>query len=421
MNEMNFLTVSPDIIKEQLRNLSQIVFEVTDACNLSCKYCGYGELYSGYDRRDSKKLSYNSAILLIEYLLDIWKKNTHRSVNQIVYVSFYGGEPLLNMQLIEEIVTYIESLSDLDRKFVFSMTNNAMLLDKYMDYLAEKDVQLLISLDGDEFGNSYRVDQHGKNSFQRVFRNIKLLQEKYPNYFNKSVNINSVLHNRNSIVNTTKYIEGEFGKKNFMSPLNNTGILAEKRNEFEEMFQTKDDSIYSDIRSVEEYDQLVNSNFLQIPIVSQLMIFLFNYTNNVYRNYNDFFLDRTSAFPTGTCLPFSRKIFLTTNDKILVCERIHQNYVAGYISNNKVIINEEQLASQYNKYYAKFSKQCDVCYNSKACQQCIFQLDDLDEENVVCPSFIGQGEFENMKNLYLSFLRTYPEIYERIMKEVVLQ
>jgi len=32
----------------QLANLKQVVFEVTDACNLKCKYCGYGEFYNDY-------------------------------------------------------------------------------------------------------------------------------------------------------------------------------------------------------------------------------------------------------------------------------------------------------------------------------------------------------------------------------------
>ena len=42
-------------IKFQLANTEQIVLEVTDACNLRCKYCGYGELYIGYDKRENKK------------------------------------------------------------------------------------------------------------------------------------------------------------------------------------------------------------------------------------------------------------------------------------------------------------------------------------------------------------------------------
>jgi uncharacterized protein len=44
-------------ISYQLSNLRQIVFEVTDACNLKCKYCGYGDFYEDYDKRENKNLS----------------------------------------------------------------------------------------------------------------------------------------------------------------------------------------------------------------------------------------------------------------------------------------------------------------------------------------------------------------------------
>jgi sulfatase maturation enzyme AslB (radical SAM superfamily) len=42
-------------ISHALANLPQLVFEVTDACNLKCKYCGYGEFYGNYDSRGNKK------------------------------------------------------------------------------------------------------------------------------------------------------------------------------------------------------------------------------------------------------------------------------------------------------------------------------------------------------------------------------
>jgi uncharacterized protein len=56
-------------ISYQLSNLRQIVFEVTDACNLKCKYCAYGEFYSDYDKRENKSLSIDSAITLLDYLI----------------------------------------------------------------------------------------------------------------------------------------------------------------------------------------------------------------------------------------------------------------------------------------------------------------------------------------------------------------
>ena len=54
------------------------------------------------------------------------------------------------------------------------MTTNAMLLDRYLDYLVEKGFHLLVSLDGDKDGDSYRVDKSGNSSVERVMRTVKI-------------------------------------------------------------------------------------------------------------------------------------------------------------------------------------------------------------------------------------------------------
>lgn len=133
------------------------------------------------------KLPFIWAKNIIDYLYQLWNENSANGISVPVTVGFYGGEPLLNVILIQQIVEYIEQLPFARKRFYYNMTTNAMLLDKYMDFLVEKEFRLLISLDGDEEGHSYRVDASGKNSFQRVFKNIKLLQEKYPEYFERYV------------------------------------------------------------------------------------------------------------------------------------------------------------------------------------------------------------------------------------------
>ncbi len=104
------------------------------------------------------------------------------------------------MPLVCDIVDYVGRQGEMGKKFFFNMTTNAMLLDRYVDYLAEHEFRLLISLDGDKEGQGYRVDANGNNSFDRVISNIKLLQTKYPEYFDKFVMFNSVLHNKNSVL-----------------------------------------------------------------------------------------------------------------------------------------------------------------------------------------------------------------------------
>lgn len=134
-------------IKEYLANTSQITFEITERCNLSCLYCGYGKLYSNRGDRQGRSLSVTNAITFLDYLKDLWENGGDTQGNAQLIVSFYGGEPLLNIDFITQVVDYIEKhLAGYNRMFTYSMTTNALLLSKYIDYLVDKNFRLLISV-----------------------------------------------------------------------------------------------------------------------------------------------------------------------------------------------------------------------------------------------------------------------------------
>ena len=107
---MNFRRIDADEVKNNIVNLKQITFEVTDACNLQCQYCGYGDLYFGYDKSELKYMTFDQAKLILDYLVNIWENNNTASLNQKTYISFYGGEPLLNMKLIKSVIDYVEQI-----------------------------------------------------------------------------------------------------------------------------------------------------------------------------------------------------------------------------------------------------------------------------------------------------------------------
>ena len=100
------------------------------------------------------------------------------------YVSFYGGEPLLNINLIKSVVELFEHL-ECKRRFVFSMTTNGILLKKHIKYLINKDFHLIISLDGNRKSNSYRIDKYGNESFENVYNVAKFIYKEYPNFLIK--------------------------------------------------------------------------------------------------------------------------------------------------------------------------------------------------------------------------------------------
>jgi len=362
-------------------------------------------------------MAIDQVLPLMDYLFSLWKDSMSKAEKPLTYFSFYGGEPLLNMKFIKEMVDFIEK-SDLHRTGAFSMTTNAMLLDKYMDYLVDKDFHLLISLDGDKDGQGYRVDRNGKNSFDKVFTNIKQLQNIHPDYFKRRVNFNSVLHNKNSVQSIYEFIKTEFGKKPRITELNNSDVRPEKKQEFDKAYRNKEESL----REAEDYKKISEDLFYEDPEKSDLILFIHQYSGNVFRDYNDLFIDDCSVSytPTGTCSPFSKKMFVTVNGKILQCERISHVFACGKVGKEGLDLNLEAIASTFNSYLDKMQPSCAGCFRKKSCMQCMYYLETLNSEKPVCNGFMDKTTFNSYSSACLGYLKRHPELYKKIMNEVVI-
>lgn len=408
-------------VKRSLANTPQVTFEVTDACNLKCEYCGYGRLYSDYDERENQMLSTEKITMFLDYLIELWQSPLNTSVNKNVYVSFYGGEPLMNFPFIRKIVAHLKNAECKTRKFTFSMTTNAILLNKFMDYLVENKFNLLISLDGNEYNTSYRVDSSGKNAFGRITRNIDLLKEKYPIFFDTNVNFNAVLHNRNSVDEIYTFFKSRYGKIPSVGELNTTGIRQDMIEVFNTMYKNSTESLMQS----EHYPEIEEDMFLKSPTYHSATTFLMQHSEFRYNNYNELLYGKPKeefTLPTGTCLPFSKKVFVTVSGKILPCERIGHQYALGKIEDDRIDLDFEAIAQKYNIYYSKMKGVCNKCHNKKACIQCMFTLSDIDSTNVPkCFGFMDKTSFDMYKNTQYSFLARNPDAYYRIMNDVIVE
>ena len=133
----------PDHKSIKVKNfpLSTIVLNVNSGCNLSCTYCYKEDLAAP---ANGERMTFETAVKSIEMLLE---EGESRDRFNIV---FFGGEPLSNMPLIREVVTYAERRAvEIDKKVDFSMTTNATLLtEDIVDYLEAHRFGLSISMDG---------------------------------------------------------------------------------------------------------------------------------------------------------------------------------------------------------------------------------------------------------------------------------
>ncbi|WP_431426128.1 radical SAM peptide maturase [Bacteroides hominis] len=394
---VDFFKIAAEDIEYEVLNLKQITLEVTSLCNLKCSYCCYGELYRPEKRKESF-LSFQKVKKIFDFLFEFW---SHYQIGRIkTYVSFYGGEPLLAMELIKEIIDYIEKNKKNDRLFVYSMTTNGVLLDRYIDFLVDNSIEILVSLDGDQKCNSYRINNDGHNSYHAVYRNLKMIKKEYPFFFEKYISFNSVLHNRNSVLKINRFFKKQFDKVSNISELSEVGIKSEKILLYDKMHVNYGDSMLKDDVSSEEAKEMG----LKKPELDVLSEYFRVYSGNMYEDYNDLLTDdsKRRRMQTGTCIPFSKKMFLTTDGDILPCERISLKYAYGKVTEERIDLDYENIAIVFNGYLSKIKHLCSKCYAAKHCLQCMYQLDLIEKR--YCSSFLTKEGFANYEKRNLQYL-----------------
>lgn len=408
--------ISENSIKENITQTKVIVFEITDYCNLKCKYCSLGDLYN-FSKKESKNINIKYALNFLRYIFNVKHKKTKLTI------SFFGGEPLVNFPAIQQIIEEAKLLNKNKKlDLMFNMTTNATLIHKYIDFIVENNIELLISFDGNEKAHTYRTyASNNKNSFHDVLMNTDMIKLKHPSYFDKYVNFNAVLNNRNSIKGIYEFIYNRYGKIPRISQLSSDHINLNKKNIFDDIFHSRKIS--------EKEFQKEGSDVL--PIVSNRLIpfneskkFLKHYSLNLYLSNTLYLLyDLIDSFPTGTCLPFQTRIFLNTHNNLLPCEKVSYKNFLGKV-NDHVFINIPEIVQRYNSYYVHCKKVCQYCYGGRACSTCLLSLDNLDQlgvEEFVCPDFQNQKTFEDKLNRIFSYLEKCPSEFFQIINHLITE
>lgn len=417
--------ISAEVVEYYFKNPSQIVFEVTENCNMACSYCTFGDLYNHNDNRGAnglKRMTKENVDIVLGYYFDIWD-NTNSSVKDI-YISFYGGEPLMNISLIKYIVNKIEVASTesehkfYNRNFIYSLTTNGLLLGKHIEFFVENNFSLLISLDGDKEGNSYRVlKASGESSFEIVMRTINEIKEQYPDYFEQSVSFNSVLHNKNSLNGLIDFFSEHVGKRPTFNTINPAMLSASHKEAFKTMNIDVNQLI---IDRIQMGDSFLDDYFYTIPIIKSAIVEIFNNSGNVFKSFNNLlFPPKTNKkeMPTGTCIPFSKKIFISARGLVLPCERISHQYAQGIVKEEEIKIDFQAISDKFNECYNDIENQCKTCAQRRNCLKCVLSDNSFLQKR--CESYKKySGDFVgDNNNTFLTLLLKRPDIYQKIITE----
>lgn len=408
------IMLSPAIVQSRFEHISAIIFEVTEGCNLNCEYCGYGENYVDTKYRPRGRnayLNWETAKPLIDYYLSIWNSSNQSDY----YVSFYGGEPLLNFQVIQQITDYLEENKSDAISIHYNMTTNGVLLHKYIDFLAKHDFRVAVSLDGDEKANIFRQDKKGDPSFQIVKRNIDLIQERYPSYFETKIAFQAVVTRNSSVLNVYRYFDRQYHKRPLAIEISTDGLAP--NNNIRKYYNNLNHDVASNYsENASEYEKYnVLSPWLQRVEYSIKTLSFSNMTN--YYTFLESGMYMNSKSPT--CKPIAGRILLSATGLLYQCEKVKFDFPLGQVIDGKILFDFEGIAQEFNRIFANFESQCSRCLHQLNCEHCMATSYGYSEDDHKCIDFEAINE-DNLRQ-YVSPLRDFSKEFNAMFNRKKLR
>ena len=148
-----------------------LCLHIAHDCNLACRYCFAEE---GEYKGHRELMSYEVGKQALDFLI----ANSGKRRN--LEVDFFGGEPLMNFQVVKDLVKYGRGLEEAhNKKFRFTLTTNGVLLnDDIMEFANQEMSNVVLSIDGrKEINDQMRPSRNGKGSYELIVPKFKKLAE----------------------------------------------------------------------------------------------------------------------------------------------------------------------------------------------------------------------------------------------------
>jgi uncharacterized protein len=355
----------PELIAGAVAELKRIgpemlVLSLTEECNFRCDYCYYSGAYSDSRGHADRTMTVQTASAAIE-----WYFSFHRPEYRI---GFYGGEPLLHFPLLEKAVAHAEKKKRAGTRVIFALTTNGSLMsDDVCDFLAERDFETFVSIDGPEpVHDRYRKDNRGNPTFMRVLNGLRRLRHRHQEYFDRQVNYSITIAPPDSLDETVRFIKenpdlfaGKIPKVSTVRLLSgNDGSLP---------VSSPEETVF-DFTSV--WDSFISSSLRgELPDSFSRAVCEASVARIHRRPMTDL-----SRFVTtgGQCTP-GRRCYVDTGGCFHMCERVNAFFPVGSVTEGY----DYDLISDYLKNYSELiGSRCSDCWAVRLCAKCIPMLAD---------------------------------------------
>lgn len=374
--------------------ISHLMISVTEKCNLRCKYCVFSGHYPGERKHGNISIDRQTLDNCLSLFFKI-SKSHHKIIN------FYGGEPLLNFEAMKYVLDYTDLVDD---SVMICATTNGTLLNKSICdwFIQHKNVHFYVSLAGiPKVHDQLRITVDGKESFSTIEHNLMYLKSKSPQSYSKRIHFIFNIFSEYQLLEINEYCQNNDLFKDmetqpeitFIDCENDDGYVYSISEKITQYYKTKYDfnllDKYFDLLKAKEYDHLLVKHFDEEFL-------------SIHRRP-----DITDNIITGVCKPFVKKMFVTAQGDINLCENFICN---GFFGNVNSCVTMNRVKELLDTYKTARLQTCKQCWASKMCSLC---FKDLIDENSAVNSKRATHLCENEKNYLLSTLRDYCYIMEK--------
>lgn len=324
--------------------LSIVILEVTEQCNFGCSYCIYSGDYINERTSSNKKMSLDTAKKAVDQLIPLSDGNS--------LIEFYGGEPLLNMSLINQIIEY-SKIAFPSNNFTFSMTTNFFEGDKYIREIVDNGFYINLSLDGPkEVHDKFRKTKNNLPTYDKILSNLKKIDSYSPGYVDSHFFVLSTCHDPNDLGEIVDYFDNN---NLFVTHINRS---EQKGRISEDNFPIRIDNSHLEREYLEKILQNKELKTLRRLFDQDLKTIALR-DNNILPD---------TLMLNGSCYPGKKRIFVDTSGDYYPCERFGSRLSIGSVETG---VNQDLVNNAIDKFVEIRNSLCGECWAQRLCTPCM--------------------------------------------------
>lgn len=405
-----------ELVDIQKQPLEQLILEVTQDCNLRCKYCIFNEDYDRFRGFSNTHMDWSTAKAAIDYGL------TYSGEEFIL--GFYGGEPLLNWKLIKQCIEYAKQMQGA-KKITYSFTSNfTMLTDEMAKYIASlDDVQILCSLDGPkEIQDRYRVSAGQIGSFDQTLSGLKRLIDELKERASSNIAIHSVItppHTKKRLDSIKSFFESiTWLPKDikFIYSYLSDGSLKEEG--IEDRLLSNQEYYAQDIEKSDPIKAWA-TNIIVNPMKSDHYALSLE-SNAIYAMHERVLVDEARPIINrgGCCTVGRRRIYVTSEGDFKVCEKMGESPSIGHVNQG---LDIKAITKYYLDEFDEASlEDCTNCWAVHLCSMCYsacYNENGLDYHRKKDLCHAARANARNRLIEYYQILEENPDMIQKIIEK----